>query len=68
MSQWYEHRKSHGNHLYLYSERGWMSFLFWHVLADDLEFILDNAKKRDCSKDTGLSHHAALALCRILVV
>ena len=22
----------------------------------------------DCSKDTGLSHHAALALCRILVV
>ncbi len=23
---------------------------------------------RDCSKDTGLSHHAALALCRILVV
>ena len=25
-------------------------------------------KYRDCSKDTGLSHHAALALCRILVV
>ena len=24
--------------------------------------------KRDCSKGTGLSHHAALALCRILVV
>src|SRR5208337_611524 len=23
---------------------------------------------RDCSKDTGLSHHAALALCRVLVV
>ena len=22
----------------------------------------------DCSKDTGLSHHAALALCRVLVV
>ena len=27
-----------------------------------------NQRKRDCSKDTGLSHHAALALCRILVV
>ena len=25
-------------------------------------------KTGDCSKDTGLSHHAALALCRILVV
>ena len=25
-------------------------------------------EKGDCSKDTGLSHHAALALCRILVV
>ena len=25
-------------------------------------------KIRDCSKDTGLSHHAALALCRVLVV
>ena len=23
---------------------------------------------RDCSKDTGLSHHAAFALCRVLVV
>ena len=25
-------------------------------------------EKRDCSKDTGLSHHAALALCKVLVV
>ena len=25
-------------------------------------------KTGDCSKDTGLSHHAALALCRVLVV
>jgi len=25
-------------------------------------------RKGDCSKDTGLSHHAALALCRVLVV
>ena len=26
------------------------------------------ARNGDCSKDTGLSHHAALALCRVLVV
>ena len=47
MSQWYEHRKSDGNHLWLYSERGLMSFLFCHLLADRLDFVLDNAKDED---------------------
>lgn len=47
MSQWYEHRKDHGNHLWLYSERGWMSFLFWNVLADRLDFVLENATNQD---------------------
>ena len=27
-----------------------------------------SGKKRQCSQDTGLSHHAALALCKVLVV
>jgi hypothetical protein len=44
MSQWYEHRKHDGNHLWLYSERGLMSYLFCHLLADHLDFVLDNAK------------------------
>lgn len=47
MSQWYEHRKTDGNHLWLYSERGLMSYLFCHVLADRLDFVLDNAKDVD---------------------
>jgi|GEM_PF-5980126 len=47
MSQWYEHQKDHGNHLWLYSERGWMSFLFWHVMANELDFVLDNATNQD---------------------
>jgi hypothetical protein len=47
MAQWYEHQRDHGNHLWLYSERGWMSFLFWHVLADDLDFVLDNSTNQD---------------------
>ncbi len=29
---------------------------------------VERQKKRDCSQDTGLSHHAALALCKVLVV
>src|ERR1051326_2714533 len=45
MSQWYEHRKDDGtNRLWLYSERGLMSYLFCHLLADNLDFVLDNAK------------------------
>ena len=36
------------------------------ALVGAMEPIQDST--RDCSKDTGLSHHAALALCRILVV
>jgi hypothetical protein len=47
MSQWYEHQKDHGNHLWLYSERGLMSYLFCHLLADRLDFVLDNAKDID---------------------
>ena len=44
MSQWYEHRRTTGNSLWLYSERGLMSFLFCHILADHLDFVLDNAR------------------------
>jgi hypothetical protein len=47
MSQWYEHQKTHGNHLWLYSERGLISHLFCHLLADHLDFVLDNAKDVD---------------------
>jgi len=38
------------------------------ILALTADERVADVKFRDCSKDTGLSHHAALALCRILVV
>ena len=36
----------------------------WPVISVDTK----TKELGDCSKDTGLSHHAALALCRVLVV
>lgn len=47
MAQWYEHQSEDGNSLWLYSERGLMTFLFCHVLVEEPEFILNNAKDVD---------------------
>ena len=44
-------------------------FAVLNEMAPHLEFDSQNSGKvGDCSKDTGLSHHAALALCKVLVV
>lgn len=47
MSQWYEHRKSDDSRLWLYSERGLMSYLFCQVLAEHFDFVLDNSMDMD---------------------
>ena len=39
---------------------------YWY--RQNILLFFNVTTKGDCSKDTGLSHHAALALCRILVV
>jgi hypothetical protein len=43
MATWYEHQRRNGNNVWVYSERGLMSFLLWHLLADHLDFVLDQA-------------------------
>lgn len=62
MSQWYEHQQAHENHLWLYSERGLMSYLFCQLLADHLDFVLDNAQDVDGTKQKS---RRPMHLCRV---
>jgi hypothetical protein len=47
VGRWYQAEQGAGSRLWLYSERGLMSYLLCHVLPCELAFVLDNARDQD---------------------